>query len=241
MRVSFFPVLVLLGLLFARGAVADEKSVRVFVALCDNKNQGIVPVGAKIGDGDKPDANLYWGCSDGFGSYFKRSRKWKVLETKADVSRQVMRRLKLRHADGDVVLTADAYRGSEIRRCLEEFEKAVAGGEHDLVAFIGHNGLMDFSLAEKPRKDGAHSDAVVLCCRSEGYFGARLKNLGSRPVLMTRQLMYPGAFLLHDAIEVWKAGGSRAAIRNAAGRAYAKNQKISVKAATGVFARLEGD
>jgi hypothetical protein len=60
-----------------------------------------------------------------------------------------------------------------------------------------------------------------------------------RPLLLTTQLMYPGSFLLHDSIEVWRKGGSRADHRAAAGRAYAKNQKIGVKAATGVFAKLE--
>jgi hypothetical protein len=47
-------------------AQAAPKQIRVFVALCDNKTQGIVPVGEKIGNGDDPDSNLYWGCSDGF-------------------------------------------------------------------------------------------------------------------------------------------------------------------------------
>jgi phosphoserine aminotransferase len=36
------------------------KQVRVYVALCDNESQGIVPVPAKIGNGNDPDQNLYW-------------------------------------------------------------------------------------------------------------------------------------------------------------------------------------
>ena len=55
---------------------------------------------------------------------------------------------------------------------------------------------------------------------------------------MTDQFMYPGSFLLHDALEVWRRGGSVVEIRGAAGRAYARNQKISVRAATGVFTDL---
>ena len=51
--------------------------------------------------------------------------------------------------------------------------------------------------------------------------------------------MYPGSFLLHDAIEAWRQGEGLGPIRAAAGRAYARNQKISVKAATGVFSDLE--
>ena len=59
------------------------------------------------------------------------------------------------------------------------------------------------------------------------------------PVLTTEQLMYPGAFLLRDALDVWLRGGSRPEMRMAAARAYAANQKISVNAAAGVFSKLE--
>ena len=82
----------------------DPKSVRLFVALCDNESQGIVPVPEKIGDGDVPDANLYWGCSDGFGSFFKRSTRWKVKALEEDVSPKILRRMSLSHMAGDVHL-----------------------------------------------------------------------------------------------------------------------------------------
>jgi hypothetical protein len=86
--------------------------------------------------------------------------------------------------------------------------------------------------AEKP------CDAIVLCCVSKSYFKDRLAKLGVRPVLMTTQLMYPGAFILRDAMPVWAKNGSFEEIRAAGAAAYARNQKISIKAATGVFARL---
>jgi hypothetical protein len=60
-------LLTLLLLATACLAEADQKQIRVFIALCDNKTQGIVPVGEKIGNGNDPEANLYWGCSDEFG------------------------------------------------------------------------------------------------------------------------------------------------------------------------------
>jgi hypothetical protein len=44
-------------------AAASVKTIHVFVALCDNKNQGIVPVPEKLGRGDDPDGNLYWGAA----------------------------------------------------------------------------------------------------------------------------------------------------------------------------------
>ncbi|WP_395747943.1 hypothetical protein [Prosthecobacter sp.] len=55
----------------------------------------------------------------------------------------------------------------------------------------------------------------------------------------TEQIMCPGFFRLRDALEVWPRKGSRPEIRMAAARAYAANQSISVKAAAGVFSKLE--
>src|SRR5688572_4978594 len=98
--------LALLFLLLGSSSAAAERSIRVFIALCDNKTQGILPVGEKIGNGDDPDANLYWGCSDGFGSYFKRSKQWKVREAKSDLSHEVLRRLELTDVTGEITLTA---------------------------------------------------------------------------------------------------------------------------------------
>lgn len=228
--------LFLLGFLFAQ-AQGAEKSVRVFIALCDNKSQGIIPVGEKIGNGDNPDANLYWGCSESFGAYFKASKEWRMAENTAEVTEPVLRRMVLKSKE--VQMTAEAYRGSAIRKCIEDFERAAASGENDLVAFIGHNGLMDFSLPEPPAGRAGKTDAIVLCCMSDRYFRSRLEKMGCRPILLTQQLMYPGSFLLHDALHIWLRAGSRSEIRAAAGQAYARNQKISIRAATGVFAALE--
>jgi hypothetical protein len=232
-------ILTLLFVLSVMVAQAAPKQVRVFVALCDNKTQGIVPVGEKIGNGDDPDTNLYWGCSDGFGSLFRRSERWKVIKSEKEVSTTILRRLTLRHAEGDIDLIAEAYRGSQIRQCIKDFEEAASSNKFDLVAFIGHNGLMDFNLEQSAKVEGNDTEIVVLCCLSEKYFGDRLRGMGCRPILMTQQLMYPGSFLLNSAIEKWRAGGSQAEHRTAAAVAYAKNQKIPIKAATGVFAKLD--
>lgn len=219
-------------------AQAETKRVQVFVALCDNKTQGIVPVGEKIGNGDDPDANLYWGCTDGLAVHFRKSGIWKLLKSEADISYALLRRLTFKHASADIELVAHAYRGSDMKLCITDFEKAAAGGEYDLVAFIGHNVLMDFSLDPPGKVEGNDTDVVVLCCLSESHFKKRLEALGCRPVLLTRLLMYRGSFILAATIESWRKGGGRAEMRAAAGWAYAKNQKISVKAATGVFADL---
>ena len=95
---------------------------------------------------------------------------------------------------------------------------------------------MDFELKPPEPKENNHTAVIVLCCMSESYFGQRLRDSGCRPLLMTQQLMYPGSFILDAAIAGWIRGKSTDEIRASAGQAYAKNQKISIKAATGVFA-----
>lgn len=221
---------------FARG---EARRVRVFVALCDNATQGIVKVGAKIGNGDDPNSNLYWGCTDGLAVHFRKNGNWKLVKSESDVSKAILRRLTFKHSSADIELVADAYRGSEMKLCVTDFEKAAAGGKFDLVSYIGHNALMDFRQDPPAKVEGNRTDVVVLCCLSEQYFGERLKSLGCRPLVMTDQYMYPGSFILGSVIESWRSGGELADMRAAAGRAYAKNQKISVKAATGVFSDLD--
>jgi len=267
MKTWAFSSVVLLSIAAALSGLAQQeqgelpagaKRIHVFVALCDNDSQGIAPVSPKIGNGDDPEANLYWGCDDGLKSYFSASSKWKLISKQSDVSKQILRRYVFEHRATKSVLVADAYRGSAIRTCLEDFlrssEGAFApaievggrgelkfGGAADLIAYIGHNGLMEYQIAAA-NVDATKQvrDAVVLCCVSNRYFGERLKRAGTRPVLMTDQLMYPGSFALHGALEAWFTGGSRAALREAAAVPMAKNQKISVRAARGIFSDLEG-
>ncbi|WP_050027410.1 hypothetical protein [Verrucomicrobium sp. BvORR034] len=243
---------------------AEVQVVHVYVALCDNASQGIIPVPAKIGDGDKPDANLYWGCSDGLRSCFRASKSWKALPAVASPRAEVLERVVFRHATRkDVYLVADAWRGREIKPCLQAFVDAAGGkgvaesisvkgpdGEDIALplgtkarwlAYIGHNGLMEFEVTwpDVPAGGAAATSrrAVVLCCIGQRYF----PKLGIPMALTTTQLMYPGAFILRDALEAVFDGKSGAEVKAAAARAYARNQQISVKAAAGVFAVPAGD
>jgi len=214
------------------------KSVEVFVCLCDNEHQGIAKVGAKIGNGMDPAGNLYWGCDDGLSTYFKRSSKWKLTKTTKPKDSPVLVTLNFIHHTGKATLIAHAYRGDRMEKCLEDFfTKSRDAGKDDLIAFIGHNGMMDsLPVLPEPAKEGdVASEAIVLACLTDSYFPAPLKTMNSRPLLLTKSLMYPGSFLLHDALEVWLKGGSKKEMREAAAKAYAKNQGISVKGALTVF------
>lgn len=243
---------------FSSARSADSpKVIHAFVALCDNATQGIVPVPVKIGNGDDPDSNLYWGCDDGLRSVFKKSKFWRLVESRKEKTPAVvLERLIFKHQKQDVWLIAHAYRGTEMRRMMDDFLKGVSGGSTDpisvkdgetevnladagradFLAFIGHNGLMDFTAAFPTSQRGSYPVPVsVLCCKSDAYFTQRLRESGGRPVLMTTQFMYPGSFLLHALLEGWLTGESPEASRERAAAAYAKNQKISIKSARGVF------
>ncbi len=223
-------------------APAADITIGVFVALADNASQGIVPVPAAIGNGNDPERNLYWGTAEGLKGVFDKSKDWRLTE-KNDTTQDndILRTRTYRHAKTGAILTARAYRGAAIKRSIQDFETALRDHTFSMAVFIGHNGLMDFSLPapSRPVKQTNVTDCVVLCCKSEAYFKTRIANAGGRPVLLTTQFMYPGSFILHAVADGWLGGASLVELRERAGLAYAANQKLSKKAGLGVFAKIE--
>lgn len=220
---------------------AADKTIGVFVALADNEYQGIVPVPKALGQGDDPEHNLYWGSADGLATVFNRSPAWKLTAHTDLAQGSVLRTRTYQHLKTAATLHAQAYQGSAIQQALQDFETAIANDTYDLVVFIGHNGLMDFHLSAPSTNTHSNKtpDSIVLACKSEKYFNQRIQTAGGRPILLTTQLMYPGAFILHASLEPWLKGEDLTKIRTSAGQAYAKNQGISTKAATGIFSKLQ--
>lgn len=241
-------------------ATPPWRVVHVFVALCDNTNQGIVPVPAKLGDGQDPAGNLYWGAMYGVKTFLKRSPHWTVVEeTRPRLSPGALDRVVFRSREvrPPVYVLAEAYNGAKMQTALTDFFLAAAGrssrdftvaeqngarrlqagGAADMVCFVGHNGLMDVSLPEIPSAGlGRTSPAsVVLACRSNSYFAAPLGRLGSRPLITTSGLMAPEAYTLDAIIRSWAAGDTAESIHAKAAAAYAKYQRCSVGAAKRLF------
>ena len=72
--------LLLGGVTSANAHAAPTKVVHVFVSLADNQYQGIVPIPAKLGDGDNPAQNLYWGAAYGMKHFFtKKAEAWENI------------------------------------------------------------------------------------------------------------------------------------------------------------------
>ncbi|PCJ77658.1 MAG: hypothetical protein COA57_16575 [Flavobacteriales bacterium] len=226
----------------------SQKTIHVFVALCDNKNQGIVPVSAKLGNGQDPYNNLYWGAMYGVKSFFKRSPEWQLMKTVKNPQAAILERCIFKHAKEDVWLIADAYDGKEIKKATWGFLRTTAGynpflvhvdrkeikaGSHaQLIAYVGHDGLMDFSIDNYPKpKDNKKRDAIILACISKPYFKDAVKSIGAKPLLWTTGLMAPEAYTLKAAINGWISSESDEQIRQRAAEAYHKYQKCGVSAA----------
>lgn len=239
---------------------AEEKAaansipvIHVFVALADNVNQGIVPVSATLGNGDNPETNLYWGAAFGIKTFFSRNRDWELISTTLNPSATILERCIFKHQRGSFLIVADAYRGKEIAQTTSDFLEAAAGkpgqklkagdvdfhtaGSADLVAYIGHNGLMDFRLSSHPqRRDDRQRRAIILACASKQYFSTALQQSGATPLLWTTNLMAPEAYVLSAAIDGWIKKESDEQIRLRAADAYHKYQHCGVKAARSLFA-----
>jgi hypothetical protein len=223
------------------------KTIHVLVALCDNKYQGIVPVPAKIGNGQDPDQNLYWGCAFGIKTFFKNSKDW-TLVRKYKLNDTILERVVFRHRTQGYYLVADAFNGKYIRQCTETLLAACAGSFGDIVhtdgkvlglgayaqlrAYIGHDGLMDFSLDKDfNATDTQVRDVIILACYSKRFFNNYLKKAGSNPILWSTGLMSPEAYTLHDALIAYIKKEPTSLVRKQAARAYSRYQKCSERAA----------
>lgn len=239
-------------LLYSNASLGQEvKSIHIHVALCDNVHQGIVKVPKAIGNGQDPKNNLYWGCGYGISTYFKKSQHWKEVKRYA-VDSIILERVIFKHKTMNYYLIADAYDGKSIATCTHDFLNASAGktkqwleidntsigikGNSEVIAYIGHNGLMDFSLKNSYKNtDNKERKVIILACAAKSYFTPYLRNAKAYPLVWTTNLMAPEAYTIHDAIETYLEGKSNEEVRECAAKAYSKFQKCSLKTAKGLL------
>jgi hypothetical protein len=240
-------------LLMAVAVKAQPRTIHVFVALCDNANQGIVPVPAGIGNLQNAATNLYWGCGFGVKTFFsKKSADWKLVSVLPSTKKNILERLLFRHTKADVYMLAEAYDGATMADCIGDYMLAANrqhklivewegcplpfGGSSDLMAFIGHNGLMDgevnvpFNKVEAPGPE-----AIILACYSKSYFAEAIKASGAQPLLWTTHLMAPEAYVLEAALKGWVAKETAPQIEERAAQAYNLYQKCGINGARNLF------
>jgi len=156
-----------------------------------------------------------------------------------------------------IYLVAEAWDGQKIKEAIQRFFSLAAGREPEpirlsfggknvdlsaggashLVAFVGHNGLMDFHPGEiLPRPpDAQPSSSVILACASKPYFLDKLRLVGSHPLLLTTGLMAPEAYTLDAVLRTWFRGQTPEAVREAAAAAYTRFQGCGIIAARRLF------
>jgi hypothetical protein len=238
-------------------AQTPVRVVHVYVALADNQYQGIVPVPARLGNGDAPSSNLYWGAAFGVKSFFRLSKDWDLVSAEPGPSLAILERCVFKHRSDAVYMVADAYQGSHMREAVTDFLSAasglnseplvvksnqvnvtvMAGGGGDLVVYVGHDAFMDFQIkpvagrnTTKPRM------AIVLACASKSYFAPYLRYARAAPLLWTTGLMAPEAYTLKAALDGWIANEDGESVRQRAAQAYDKYQHCGLRAAQRLFA-----
>ncbi|HEY8401793.1 MAG TPA: hypothetical protein VIK89_11045 [Cytophagaceae bacterium] len=227
--------------------------IHVFVPLCDNEYQGIVPVNEKLGDGRNLITNLYWGAAYGIKTFFKNKTDWKLLVSQKNVNEHILERVifnKKFNNGADVYLVADAYSGDKMKECLEAFFTAMMGGavhkaicngkeigfsgKADFLIFNGHNGLMDTRI-DLDLKPSTIKDAAVIACMSGSYFKDKLSSSGGYPLVTTTNYMAPEGYVLERIVNAWAEMKTPEQIRLEAGAGYNTYQKCGINGAARLF------
>ncbi|HVJ16798.1 MAG TPA: hypothetical protein VM686_15260 [Polyangiaceae bacterium] len=237
----------------------------VVVALCDSAL--IACGGQGAGDPGSLDKNLYWGRAFGARRYFDETarkqgwqrvarqagegpvleqlvyRRWVKAsawdpEKSADATVEqlvVLRAVHGKHID-DAVLDLYRFAGQGAEAVFEQEGQTRRVPVH-VVGYAGHNRLMDGVTLTPPTATAQAVPSFVFACRSAPYFSETLSDLGSQPLVMTRDLMAPEGYI----IEALARGlGDHATVKELRARvvaSYARWQRIPERTAGSIFAR----
>ncbi len=232
--------------------------VQAHVPLCDND---VIPCGnARLGDGDRPDRNLYWATTEGFLGWFgRRGGGWQqVLDTDGAAidedhvldlrvwRRELTTPAAWKRAGAPprftMYVVAQAWRGEQIHRAFTHYAddlygvtthavtlpdgtKIAAGGDAHIVAYVGHNHLMDLAAfdwqAVAKRADARPRGAIAIACHTAIYMQDIVPGPRQVPLVLTRDFLLASAAALDGAVLGFARGGDYAAIRKGAAAGYA--------------------
>jgi hypothetical protein len=228
--------------------------IHVLVPLCDNANQGIVPVPERLGNGRDLLSNLYWGALYGVKTHFLRTAKWTVLLDEKYTTGAVLERVvfyKKFENGAKVYMIADGYGGDNMSECLHDYFLSLAGydstsiklkdttikayGQSNLIVFNGHNGLLEVFPDTSIRQTAGNREAMAIACGTNYNFPGYIAYTGAYPLLTTNNLLAPEAYVLEAAINNWAALKDEEEISTAASKAYLKYQDCGKKYADDLF------
>lgn len=221
--------------------------MQIIVPLADNINQAIVPIPKTLGDGKNPRSNLYWGAMYGTKTMLSKSPNFRKIECQS-IDQTILERCEFQHKSSKSKVVAEAYAGDKMFKALSTLHEGIfqKSPAVDLIVFAGHNGLMDFSLDQmwlrlkRSRTSKNQSDPntpfAVLACQSKSYFKAFYKSYKTNPILLTKTNMAPEGYVVEALVHSFLENNSKSKIKEDVAKAYAKYQKVSVKAASRTFA-----
>ena len=130
---------------------------------------------------------------------------------------------------------ADVSGGPARTLVLDDKTQLAAGGAAQIVAYVGHNRLMDLDHFDWPAPAPKALGAIAIACSTAPYMEDALSAPTRVPLLMTRDLLFANAAPLEAAVLAFAQGGDYARIRRDATAAYADVQQEPVKKLGGVF------
>ena len=152
----------------------------------------------------------------------------------------------------EVDLVIHGWRGTAIDRALAAYASDVsgtgartvtlddgttldAGGAAQIVAWVGHNRLMDLESFAWPTPGATAKGTIAIACHTAAYMEEAVPAATRVPLLMTRDFLFANAAPLEAAVLAFASGGSYAAIRRDAASAYATVQGSTVAHVAGAF------
>jgi len=131
----------------------------------------------------------------------------------------------------------DLYGQGERRVTLDDGTELAAGGAARIVAYVGHNRLMDVDTYPWPEAAAGAPvrGTVAIACHTAAYMDEAVPAAARVPLLMTRDFLFANAAPLEGAVLAFAEGGDYGEIRRAAAAGYATAQKKAIKKVQGAF------
>ncbi len=118
---------------------------------------------------------------------------------------------------------------------LDDGTTLAAGGAAQIVAWVGHNRLMDKESFQWPTPTTMTKGAIAIACHTAAYMEQDVPGATRVPLLMTRDFLFANAAPLEATVLAFASGGTYAKIRLDAATAYAGVQKREVRQVYGAF------
>ncbi len=130
---------------------------------------------------------------------------------------------------------SDVSGGASRALVLDDRTTLAAGGAAQLVAWVGHNRLMDLEAFAWPKPGTAVTGTIAIACHTAAYMEAEVSGATRVPLLMTRDLLFANAAPLEATVLAFAGGGGYTKMRSAASVAYAGVRERPVAKIAGAF------